>query len=89
MSGGASGLRGKYFPSEEYLKPTYEHALARARNRLVCNHERVPEFYMAVIGSTLLANMTEEECLETIEKFLDSPVGQDYIEHIRDTEDPV
>jgi hypothetical protein len=73
---------------EENLKPSYEDARVRAYDRLVADHDHVPQYYLAVIGSTLLANMGEEEALEAIREFLDSPVGCDYIEHIQDTEDP-
>lgn len=74
--------------SEENLKLTYEDARVRAYARLVAGHDRVPQYYLAVIGSTLLANMDEKEALESIMEFLESPVGEDYIEHIRYTEDP-
>jgi hypothetical protein len=74
--------------AEENLKPTYEDARVRAYDRLVADHDRVPQYYLAVIGSTLLANMSEEEALEAIREFLESPVGEDYVENIRDTEDP-
>ena len=74
--------------AEENLKMTHEQARWRAYDRLISDHERVPQYYLAVIGSTLLANMHECECVNTVEEFLESPVGEDYVEHIRDTEDP-
>jgi hypothetical protein len=68
---------------------TYEDAYKRARHRLDCDLDNVPQYYLAVLGASLLQDMDEDQALATIEKFLESPVGQDYIEHIRDTEDPV
>jgi hypothetical protein len=73
---------------EENPKMTHEQARWRAYDRLVSDHERVPQYYLAVIGSSMLANMDEKKCVERVEEFLESPVGEDYIEHIRDTEDP-
>ena len=74
--------------AEENLKLTYEKARWRAYDRLVADHDRVPQYYMAVIGSALICDLDEEKALEAIREFLDSPVGYDYIQHIQDTEDP-